>query len=59
VRTVLTTRGALDASLAAAGLALAGHAAWHEMSRETQRDDDTEPPLFYAVDQYRVDVTPA
>lgn len=34
-------------------------AAFHEVSQGIRRDDDTTPPLFYAVDQYRYWLTPA
>lgn len=30
-----------------------------EVSRPVQRDDDRQPPLYYAIDMYRLHTTPA
>lgn len=42
--------------------AVAGRTTWpirHELTRPIERDDDVSPPMFYAVDLWRVLTVPA
>ena len=52
----------VQAALLDARLTIPGRATWplrQETSRPIARDDDVTPPLFYAVDVWRLDSLPA